>query len=229
MKISKSWFYKIENIVEKNIEVWENLTVIFFDSYWLSFDLEIWRNSKVEFYGFLNWKKDLLNYRLNSLQKGEDSIFKLRYLIFSKDNLKISAKIKSEIYSNKSKSDLRIFSILWENWNIDLDWVIDINKSLKKVEARLEEGNLFLWETWKISWIPTLLVKSDDVIASHSCKIDRIDSKKMFYLRSRGIDENKARNMLLESYFVDIFRCINMVDRVLYEELKDNFFELIRR
>lgn len=229
MKITKSWFYKIENISEKNIEVWENLTVIFFDNTWFSFDLEIAKNSKVEFYWFLNWKKDLNNYKLNSLQSGENSAFKLRYLIFSKNNLGINAIIKSEVNSSKTKSDMRIFSILWENWSIDLDWIVEINKDLWWVEARLEESSLFLWESGKVSGIPTLLVKSEDVKASHACKIDKIDSKKMFYLRSRWIDENKSRNMLLESYFVDTFRCINMIDRILFEELKDNFFELIKK
>jgi Fe-S cluster assembly protein SufD len=228
MEITKSWFYKIENIGEKNIKIWENLTVIFFDNIWFSLDLEIWKNSKVEFYGFLNGRRDLYDYKLNSLQSGENSVFKLRYLMFSKNNLGLNAIIKSEVDNSKTKSDMRILSILWENGNIDLDWIVEVNKDLWWVEARLEESSLFLWESWKVSWIPTLLVKSEDVKASHACKIDKIDSKKMFYLRSRWIDENKSKNMLLESYFVDIFRCINMVDRVLYEELKEVFFDLIR-
>ncbi|MBT3727553.1 hypothetical protein HOG21_08115 [bacterium] len=33
--------------------------------------------------------------------------------------------------------------------------------------------------------MPTLLVRSDDVKASHSCKMERISDEKLFYLRSR--------------------------------------------
>lgn len=229
MKITKSWFYKIENATENMIEIWDDLTVIFFDKSWISLDLKIWKNSKVEFYGFLNWSENLSNYNTHFLQKWENSILKLRYLLFSKDLFSLKSKIKSEIDNNFSKSDFKIVSILWENWNIDLDWIIEINKNLSKVEARLEEENVFLWDTWKVSWIPTLLVKSDDVIASHSCKIDKIDDRKIFYLRSRGIEKTKAIHMILESYFVDLFRCISMLDKILYEELKEEFFWLIRK
>lgn len=227
MKITKSWFYKIKNIGENKIEVWENLTVILFDYSWISFDLIIWENSKVEFYWFLNWKKTLTEFNFNSFQDLDNSAFKLRYLLFSKCFSKIKSRIKSEISSNNSKADLKIISILWENWNIDLDWIIKINKDLRKVEARLIEENIFLWDNWSFSWFPTLLVESEDVIASHSCKIEKIDDRKLFYLRSRWINKDKATNMLLESYFVDLFKCIWMVDRILYEDLKEEFFGLI--
>ena len=125
MKITQNWFYKLENISENKIEIWENLTVILFDNLWISFDLSIWKNSKVEFYWFLNWKIDFKNYNTNFLQNSENSNIKLRYLLLSKDFLNLKAKIKSEINSSFTKSDFKVISIANENWNIDIDWIIN--------------------------------------------------------------------------------------------------------
>ncbi|MDR3150857.1 MAG: SufD family Fe-S cluster assembly protein [Candidatus Peribacteria bacterium] len=52
---------------------------------------------------------------------------------------------------------------------------------------------------------PKLLVESNDVQASHSCKIERLDKNKMFYLKSRGFLENEVVSLLLEANVRTLF------------------------
>ncbi|MDR1945111.1 MAG: SufD family Fe-S cluster assembly protein [Candidatus Peribacteria bacterium] len=52
---------------------------------------------------------------------------------------------------------------------------------------------------------PKLLVESNDVKASHSCKVERINNNKIFYLKSRGINENEAIKLLLEANIKSLF------------------------
>ncbi|MDR2411106.1 MAG: SufD family Fe-S cluster assembly protein [Candidatus Peribacteria bacterium] len=52
---------------------------------------------------------------------------------------------------------------------------------------------------------PKLKVKSNDVNASHSCKVERISKEKMFYLKSRGISENEVVKLLLEANIKSLF------------------------
>ena len=70
-----------------------------------------------------------------------------------------------------------------------------------------------------MKWIPTLLVRSDDVEASHSCKIEKISEKNLFYLKSRWIDEKDAHILLLEANVKSIFSCLSMIDNIFYESL----------
>lgn len=53
--------------------------------------------------------------------------------------------------------------------------------------------------------LPTLLVHSNDVKASHACNMERISDDKLFYLRSRGLPREDATVLMLESYIAKIF------------------------
>ena len=76
-----------------------------------------------------------------------------------------------------------------------------------------------MWEKASIVWIPTLLVRSDDVKAKHSCSIEKISDSKLFYLRSRWIKKNNALQMMIEGYIFDLFKCLNMIEWDFYEKL----------
>jgi Fe-S cluster assembly protein SufD len=47
---------------------------------------------------------------------------------------------------------------------------------------------------------PELEIYADDVRCSHGATIGSLDQEPMFYLRSRGIDEQTAYRMLVEAF-----------------------------
>ncbi len=238
MRIEKNWFYKLselfnlpfsKEIPEEDgiykIFIEKDLTVMFFDDLNKNIDIEIWENSRVEFYSVLENTND---FNINFLQNKDFSNLKVRYLLLSKDNEKLKAKIYSKLSANNVKSDVHIISIVWTNWFVDLDWIIEIDKWVKKVDWNLLEENIFLWSTWTVKWIPTLLVRSNDVKASHACRMERISDEKLFYLRSRWIWKENAIFMLVESYVTDMFRCISMIDDVFYKELFEKIIKKVK-
>ena len=109
-----------------------------------------------------------------------------------------------------------------------MDWIIKINENVEKVDWNLNEENLFLGNTWKVNWIPTLLVRSDDVKASHACKMERISDDKLFYLRSRWVGRDNALSMMIEAKVKGLFSCISMLDNDFYEKLVDNILKKIK-
>jgi len=62
--------------------------------------------------------------------------------------------------------------------------------------------------------IPGLEIKTDDVRCSHGATISQIDAEQIFYLKSRGLDEAAAREMIVNGFFQDI------VDKVRDEDLR---------
>ena len=223
--ITKNWFYKISELNTNNITIDNDLIVSIFDDVNNNIDIKIWENSKVEFYSVLENRED---FKINFIQNKENSDLKVNYLLLSKDNIKLKSKIYSELVANNTKSNINIISIVWNDWYIDLDWIIKINEWVKKVDANLTEDNLFLWDTWKVKWIPTLLVRSDDVKASHACKMERISNEKLFYLRSRWVGKDNALNMMIEAKITYLFSCISMLDNDFYKELIEDILRKIK-
>jgi Fe-S cluster assembly scaffold protein SufB len=62
-------------------------------------------------------------------------------------------------------------------------------------------------------------VASDDVKASHSCKVERVNKDKKFYLESRGLTAKEATRLILEanvkSLFLDLENKKNILGQIL--------------
>lgn len=216
-KIEKNWFYRLSDFYNvSDIKIWDNLEVVIFDDWISNKKLSIWKNTILKVCWFLDNKQ---NYNILFNQVWDNSNVEIKYLLLSKDSNKTKVKIHSKIESNNSKSDVFISSICWNLWEIDLDWVIELSPNFKKMSGHLIEENIFLWDKWKIRWIPTLLVKSNEVEASHACKIEKISEDDLFYLRSRWISKDSAIHILIESKLKNIFKSIENME--FYSEFLD--------
>ena len=51
---------------------------------------------------------------------------------------------------------------------------------------------------------PELDIKNDDTVCSHGATTGPLDAEQIFYLRSRGIAEPDAVDMLIEAFYQDI-------------------------
>jgi len=59
---------------------------------------------------------------------------------------------------------------------------------------------------------PQLEIDADDVACSHGCAIGDLDSDAMFYLRTRGLSESEARNLLLRAFVDEVIDTIQADD-----------------
>lgn len=216
MIIKENWFYDLSNYLDSELILEDWIVAAIYDSWNVSRKIFLKQNSFLQFFSFLTDEK---NHTIEFFQKEDNSKLEVRCLLFSKNETILKSKVYSKIESSLSKSDVKIFSIIWEKWFIDLDWVIEIAPNIEKVSWHLVEENLFLWNTWKMKWIPTLLVRSDDVEASHACRIEKISEKNLFYLKSRWIEEKTAYYLLLEANIKSLFSCLSMIDNSFYESL----------
>lgn len=66
--------------------------------------------------------------------------------------------------------------------------------------------NLLLSERAKADAIPELEVLADEVLAAHGAASSPLDSEQMFYLMSRGLDEQEAKGIILEGFLLSAFR-----------------------
>jgi Fe-S cluster assembly protein SufD len=56
----------------------------------------------------------------------------------------------------------------------------------------------------KVDAIPSLIVETDSVSASHGGTVGEVDEGQVFYMRSRGLTREEAVRVIVEGYFEPI-------------------------
>ncbi len=215
MKITESGLYLASEITDAEITFADDLEVSFFDD---TFHIEkfiLWENTKLKYFSSFITEG---TYNKHFLLSSESAELQVKNFLYAESNT-ITSKILGELEANHAKEDIHIVSFAGPNGAIDLDGIVQIDEWIEKVEWYLKEENIFLWESGKIRWIPTLLVRSNDVSASHACNIEKISDEKLFYLRSRGIEKSDATSMMILSYIEKIFWDLKDIDEELYERV----------
>ncbi len=77
---------------------------------------------------------------------------------------------------------------------------IVVHKDAQKTDAKQTNRNLLLSDDAQIDTKPQLEIYADDVKCTHGATIGQIDENALFYLRSRGLDEAGARQLLLLAF-----------------------------
>lgn len=77
---------------------------------------------------------------------------------------------------------------------------IIVHQDAQKTNAKQTNRNLLLSDSAQIDTKPQLEIYADDVRCTHGATIGQIDEGALFYLRSRGIDEQAARGLLLFAF-----------------------------
>jgi Fe-S cluster assembly protein SufD len=79
-----------------------------------------------------------------------------------------------------------------------------VRPGAQKTDATQSNPNLLLSDRAEVDTKPQLEIYADDVKCSHGSTIGQIDPDAVFYLRSRGIPEDRARDMLTAGFASEI-------------------------
>lgn len=81
-----------------------------------------------------------------------------------------------------------------------------VRPEAQKTDARQINHNLLLSPHAEIDTKPQLEIFADDVKCSHGTTVGQLDENRVFYLRSRGLDEATARAVLTYAFAEDLVR-----------------------
>ncbi len=102
-----------------------------------------------------------------------------------------------------------------------------VRPDAQKTSASQSNANLLLGGRAEIDTKPQLEIYADDVKCSHGSTIGRLDENALFYLRSRGLPEQRARDLLLRAFALEVLE--RLPARALAEGLDDAVVECLRR
>ena len=81
---------------------------------------------------------------------------------------------------------------------------IMVHPDAQRIEAYQKNANLILGEQASINAKPELEIYADDVRCSHGCTTGQFNAEALFYLRSRGMTETEARNLLVRAFLAEV-------------------------
>jgi Fe-S cluster assembly protein SufD len=91
----------------------------------------------------------------------------------------------------------------------------------QKTDSYQANRNLQLSHKSRADSIPGLEIEADDVRCTHGATVGQIEEEPMFYLASRGVDENEARRLIVEGFFAPV------IERIPLEETRERLIEEI--
>lgn len=100
-----------------------------------------------------------------------------------------------------TEADVQFRGAVFGHTGSVFDGIIRTDKTAKGTVSHLGDHLLFLSRHARADSIPSLLIEGDDVKVGHGATIGRVDPNQIFYMGARGIDPDRAREMLVLGYF----------------------------
>lgn len=83
-----------------------------------------------------------------------------------------------------------------------------VPKPAQLTDAAQLNRNLLLSSKARVDTKPQLEITADNVKCAHGATVSQLEDDEIFYLQSRGIDENAARNLLINAFAAEIINQI---------------------
>jgi Fe-S cluster assembly protein SufD len=99
---------------------------------------------------------------------------------------------------------------------------IFVRTDAQKTDAKQTNKTLLLSDEATIDTKPQLEIFADDVKCTHGATVGQLDEEQIFYLRSRGIGETDARDLLTFAFATDV------INRVHVEPLRNALEAMLR-
>ena len=160
------------------------------------------------------------NAKMNITIDGQhNSNTNLKVLCLGQEWNRIESNILTSLVEDKAQANVYVLSLLKNKSDISVHGSILLAKNVAKVSGHLLEENLILGDKVKIRTAPILDVHSSDVSASHWCRVEKIDPKRLFYMQSRGLDPAASQALILDGYLNNLFEGFPGQEELL-EEIK---------
>ncbi len=176
---SKSKFLRADNIVLKNDAK--------FDSATLSL-------------GGLRCKSDI---RARIQGPGVD--YNQKVAIHGKENRNDDIHLRIFHESRNSNSRVVAHTICDDSSKNTITGKLIVNKDAQNTDAGQKFLNLLLSKDSKVNSIPELEVLANEVLAAHGASSAPINSEQLFYLRSRGLNLDEAKAMIVDGFLMSTF------------------------
>tara|TARA_B100000575_G_scaffold242560_1_gene205969 strand:+ start:610 stop:1860 length:1251 start_codon:yes stop_codon:yes gene_type:complete len=161
------------------------------------------RDSKYSLHSIYNgWNYARFEPRIIQREGEASTIIKGLQVTKSKEQIATHSLIRFE--GPNGKLDQLQKAVASENSHCIFNGSIEVPQKAQKTEAAQLSRNLLLSKRARIDTKPELEIVADDVRCTHGATVSQLQDEELFYLLSRGIDNEHANSLLLQGYYDEV-------------------------
>lgn len=167
-------------------------------------------------YVFLGSDNQYMKHTTNCMENAKITVDGM-YILDDRNILDMMYMAKHE--EKNGNTNLLLEGAMLDNSSKLFKGIIDFKKGSTGSVADEKETVMLLSNEAKQKSLPILLSSESDITGNHAATVGKIDEKKLFYLKSRGIDEEEAAGLLILANFEKIL--LNIYDESLRKMIRN--------
>ncbi|KAB1189065.1 MULTISPECIES: Fe-S cluster assembly protein SufD [Haloferax] len=177
-------------------------------------------------YSTINWIEGNLGSRLTRSDvetelNGDASETKIVGAFFGHNDQHLDVNARVWHKAENTTADLVTRGVLDDQARSVYEGVQDVGRDAWSTNSYQRENTLMLSDESEADASPKLIINNHDTEASHAATVGQVDKEDLFYMASRSIPEQTARNMLVKGFFVPV------LEEIEVDEFRDDLEELI--
>lgn len=160
---------------------------------------------------------------LNVIVEGENCHTEMNGVYLGTDNQHLDNHTLIEhLYSNCTSSET-YKGVMDDKSTGVFNGRVVVRPNAQKIEAYQSNGNILLSNSSSVNSKPELEIYADDVRCSHGSTTGQLDDDAIYYLRTRGISEHKAKKLMVAAFIGEVLEKIENKD--VREKVDKHFLE----
>ena len=129
------------------------------------------------------------------------------YICNSDERVNIRIEVNHKVGGSSSNQILK--GVVGGKAKTDFYGKITVDPDAQKTEAYQSNNNILLSDEAVVGTMPQLEIYADDVKCSHGATIGRLNEDELFYMRSRGITEDRAKVLQILSFISPVMEKVD--------------------
>ena len=150
---------------------------------------------------------------------GEGSHAELKAVAISSGRQTQGIDTRVTNYGNHSVGHILQHGVILDRGTLTFNGIGHIIRGAKGADAQQESRVLMLSDQARGDANPILLIDENEVTAGHAASVGRVDPDEMYYLMSRGLDQNTAQRLVIRGFLGSVLTAIPVKE--VRQELAD--------
>ncbi len=130
-------------------------------------------------------------------------------------------------HAPRCTSKQRFYNVLMDNSRCSVDGTVNVDQAAQLTDSDQLIKTLLLSDDARASTKPNLKIYADDVKCTHGATCGSLEEDDIFYLTSRGISEEQAREVLTHSFYLSELQKVFSEDYI--SQMKDKLTQRLQK
>ncbi len=145
---------------------------------------------------------------LEARAEGVNAESVIRWVAYARDGEKQDLTLASRFLAKRTHGSVAMRGVTEGRSTLVCRGKVEVGKRASQADATLSQRLLMLDPHSSAEAIPALEVRTNDVRASHSATVTKIDESDLFYLTSRGLPRAEARKLCIDGFLEEFLSAI---------------------